>query len=304
MPATLCLHPPDQPSMLRVLTGEIPEVSIGRSEEANIPVLHTSVSRRHAALRFDGAHWWLHDLGSTNGVRMSGAPVSAPQQLRHGDWFSLGDVYCEFRTILEADLAAINKRSALLRQASVGWLDRISVAPGRDELLAGLLAAFVELAECQRGFLLAGDMGAGFSTAACYTAARDTSLQQQFSGSTSTVARAIHTRLPVIVGDPNNLEWARARRSIIDQELLALIAVPILYHGRLLGVAYADSNTPGKRFSELDRDLLLAFVQDAATLLAARGFEQALSQIASCIETDANGQIRKSGPTERWWQSP
>jgi hypothetical protein len=302
MPATLCLHPPDQPSMLRVLTGEIPELSIGRSEEANIPVLHTSVSRRHAALRFDGAHWWLIDLGSTNGVRMSGSPISAPQLLRHGDWFSLGDVYCEFRTIPDADLAAINKRAALLRQASVGWLDRISAASGRDELLAGLLAAFVELAECQRGFLLAGDMDSGFKTAASY-ATNNSSLQQQFTGSTSTVARAIHTRLPVIVSDPKNLEWAQARRSIIDQKLLALIAVPILFHGRLLGVAYADSSAPGKGFSELDRDLLLAFVQDAATLLAARGFEQALSQIAACIETDASGQIRKSSPTERWWQS-
>ena len=42
--------------------------TIGRDAGASITVEHAQVSRFHAALRFDGAAWAIHDTGSTNGV--------------------------------------------------------------------------------------------------------------------------------------------------------------------------------------------------------------------------------------------
>lgn len=42
--------------------------TIGRDPAASITVDHAQVSRFHAALRFDGASWSLHDTDSTNGL--------------------------------------------------------------------------------------------------------------------------------------------------------------------------------------------------------------------------------------------
>ena len=42
--------------------------TIGRDTSASITVNHAQVSRFHAALRFDGTSWAVHDTGSTNGV--------------------------------------------------------------------------------------------------------------------------------------------------------------------------------------------------------------------------------------------
>ncbi len=42
--------------------------TIGRDTSASITVDHAQVSRFHAALRFDGAAWAVHDTGSTNGI--------------------------------------------------------------------------------------------------------------------------------------------------------------------------------------------------------------------------------------------
>ena len=303
MPATLCLHLPDQPALLRVLTGEPEGTILGRGEDNALVVPHASVSRRHAALRSVGGQWWIEDLGSTNGIRIGGHPVDK-QQLRHGDWFSLGDVFCEFRLAGDADLEAISKRAQQQRQTSGIWLDRLAQAQDRHALMAGLMAAIVELAECRRGFLLAGDFDHGFATAACYGMEPDAPGHRAFAGSTSTIARALHTRLPVLVSDPSALDWARGRPSIVANQLRALVALPIVHRDRLLGVAYADSDAQGKVFTELDHEILAAFAEQAALLLAARGLDETLARIESCIQTDASGRPVGAVSAPRWSHLP
>ncbi len=70
-------------------------VLIGRTSDANIQLTDTSVSRRHAEIRPDGAHYVLVDLGSTNGTRVNGAAISQ-QQLRNGDHILVGDYALRF----------------------------------------------------------------------------------------------------------------------------------------------------------------------------------------------------------------
>lgn len=63
---------------------------LGRSRECDVVLDDSSVSRRHAQLRPQGEEWTLEDMGSTNGVRVNGAPVRAPRVLRTGDRIELG----------------------------------------------------------------------------------------------------------------------------------------------------------------------------------------------------------------------
>ncbi len=300
MPATLCLHVPGQPALLRVLASESGgDIVLGRGQDADLHVAHPSVSRRHAAVRQRDGGWSVADLGSTNGVRIGGHPVRE-QALRHGDWFSLGDVFCEFREADAAALAALAARAEQRRQTSGMWLGRLEAAPDRDALLGGLIAAVVQLAECRRGFLLAGDLARGFSTVASCDARADAPPARGFAGSTAALARAVNERVPVLVSDPAVLDWARGRPSVVAGNLRALLAAPLHHDGRLLGVAYADSDVPGKLFTELDREILAAFCAQAALLLAARGLDAALAELASCVEADAAGVPAQVVPATRW----
>jgi hypothetical protein len=72
---------------------------IGRSRDCDVVVDDSNVSRRHAEVRPSGANWIVNDLGSTNGVKVNGRRIDAPQSLRSGDTIELGTT----RVVFEAD---------------------------------------------------------------------------------------------------------------------------------------------------------------------------------------------------------
>ena len=63
---------------------------MGRSRDCDVVLDDANVSRRHAELRPSGGSWIVVDLGSTNGVKVNGRPISGPQSLRSGDTLVLG----------------------------------------------------------------------------------------------------------------------------------------------------------------------------------------------------------------------
>jgi len=66
--------------------------TVGRSRDCDVVLDDRNVSRRHAEIRRepDGS-WTVHDLGSTNGVRVNGRPVGgAGEELQAGDAIELG----------------------------------------------------------------------------------------------------------------------------------------------------------------------------------------------------------------------
>jgi hypothetical protein len=70
---------------------------LGRSRDCDITLNDPNVSRRHAELRPDGRGGWvIEDLGSTNGVRVNGRPISAPTPLKPGDRIALGTADVRF----------------------------------------------------------------------------------------------------------------------------------------------------------------------------------------------------------------
>jgi hypothetical protein len=69
---------------------------VGRSRECDIVVGDSNVSRRHAEIRLQGGQWAITDLGSTNGVRVNGEPVSVAHPLASGDRIDLGTTHVVF----------------------------------------------------------------------------------------------------------------------------------------------------------------------------------------------------------------
>ncbi len=81
----------------RTFTGQAPSTVIGRERsQAGIVLRDPNVSRRHAELHYDGAHWHIIDLNSTNGTLVNDVDVDQVT-LRDGDLITVGLVNLEFR---------------------------------------------------------------------------------------------------------------------------------------------------------------------------------------------------------------
>ena len=70
-------------------------ITIGRAADVEVRFTDTSVSRRHAEVRRSGDGWTIVDLGSTNGTRVNGVPVT-DRRLQDGDAITVGDASLRF----------------------------------------------------------------------------------------------------------------------------------------------------------------------------------------------------------------
>src|SRR5258708_38905427 len=70
-----------------------PENTLGADPENDMVLNDKLVSGRHARLRWDGAGWWLEDLGSKNGTFVNGERIAAlaAQKIALGSKIQLGD---------------------------------------------------------------------------------------------------------------------------------------------------------------------------------------------------------------------
>jgi hypothetical protein len=64
--------------------------TIGRLPDNAVCLSDERLSREHARIEFHDGHFWLRDLGSTNGTALNGNPVSGAQVLSNGDTVELG----------------------------------------------------------------------------------------------------------------------------------------------------------------------------------------------------------------------
>ncbi|RME06256.1 MAG: FHA domain-containing protein [Anaerolineae bacterium] len=69
-----------------------PEVSIGRAPQNLCRLDSSTVSARHARLFFRQGHWWLEDLGSTNGTYLNAERVEKAVIVVEGDKIRCGEI--------------------------------------------------------------------------------------------------------------------------------------------------------------------------------------------------------------------
>ena len=65
-------------------------LSIGRSREADIPLLDDKVSRVHCGIRFSEGEFYLKDLKSRNGTYVNGQRVEDTLKIKAGDRIQIG----------------------------------------------------------------------------------------------------------------------------------------------------------------------------------------------------------------------
>jgi phosphoserine phosphatase RsbU/P len=85
--------------------------TIGRSTRSDICIPDPFASRVHAEVRKEGDHFLLQDLGSANGTRFNGQPVTQVLRLNSGDQIQIGETVFHFieqrvtsnRTLIDGD---------------------------------------------------------------------------------------------------------------------------------------------------------------------------------------------------------
>lgn len=70
-------------------------VTVGRAVGCDLQIPHASVSRQHCRIRFEGDHYLLEDLGSTNQTLVNEQPVTRVD-LHDGDQIAVGDAVLKF----------------------------------------------------------------------------------------------------------------------------------------------------------------------------------------------------------------
>ncbi len=264
--ARVIAYPPDRAAVQHWLAPG-GRVLIGRSPECDVVIDHPSVSRAHAEIVGDGTGWRLRDLGSKNGSFLDGALVSEAV-LAPACWLRIGDVHGEFALFNQVQAAHAGAREQVQRAQSQIMIRDIAAraAPEGlpDEILRGVLA----LSGCTRGFMLLAN-GEDYAVTASHSLEPGALRGRAFSGSVGAVQRALVQREPVVVNHVDSEPWLAGRASVVGLGLQSLVCVPLLDGERVLGAVYADRREPGEPITQLDLELLGAFVESAALYLLA-----------------------------------
>jgi GAF domain-containing protein len=188
-------------------------------------------------------------------------------------WFALGDVFCEFEQIDAGAQARLEARVAERRNSSLAWSARLEQrTQSTARLIGDLLRGIVDIAECERGFLLAYDANRALVLRACYAFRPEEIDGRTFSGE---------------------------QPSVVARGLRAIACLPMQYRGSVLGIAYADTSDEAKVFTELDAELLGAYVDRAATVLALADLDVALDGLSSLLSVD-DASVSDAGAAPRW----
>ena len=264
-------------------------VTVGRSSVAELCYPDDAgLSRQHLAFESDGRNWYIKDLGSKNGTLLNGSRVTDRNSLKPGDRIMAGHLIIVFdagsaapqhtqavvfvepfgegtsSSTMVTDLAGVISgtakpegaiSSATAVQALIRAGNELAGERPLPELFRFILNLAIEAVSAERGILMTlegqklevrATRGEGFRIS---NAVRDRVLQKKES---------------VLVRDTSADEAFRERRSIVEQHVRTLIAVPLQTRDQIIGLIYVDSPSLTREFTKDDLAMLTVMANVAA----------------------------------------
>ena len=244
------------------------------------------MSRRHCLIERQGGRVTISDLGSHNGTFVNGIPVKE-RVLAHGDQVRVGDSVFLFLldetpiardgVLVEMkDEGLVAGRTVELTAApparavrDLGVLLKISTSinsiRGIEALERRLLESIFEVVPAERGAVLIAGRGEG-EFAAVF------GLDKGAAGRAVKVSRTIAQRVlreavAILSNDVRDRDDFAGAGSLAAANVHSVLAVPLLFADRRLGVLYLDSSSPKARFDEGHLELLTAIAGIASVAL-------------------------------------
>ena len=111
---------------------------IGRSQDADIRLDDSTVSRGHAILSIQDDHLELKDLGSHNGTYVNGRKISDPAAVRPGDQIKIGSVVLTLLPVAAPTVGIQQVATILLPEGSVRTVTQVPLEVIRETSKAQL----------------------------------------------------------------------------------------------------------------------------------------------------------------------
>ena len=278
------------------------QVTIGRDPSNDIPVLDSSVSRRHCIIEGDGPRFKVTDLGSRNSTFVNGLPITE-RVLESGDEIRVGS--STFIFVVEPDgestngsgsvrLSAVRSggstiilrkdRARYLNQAGMpepaprdprvvrdlGALLRISAALNSIREPAVLerrvLESVLDVAPAETAaILLVDDSPEQISSVVSLN--RNPGRDRDIEVSRTVVRRVVDEGVAILSNDVPDDDTFDATASLIERRVHSLIAAPLEVYGKVRGVLYLESTDPAAVFDEDLLQLITAIGNIAAHAL-------------------------------------
>ena len=136
-----------------------------------------------------------------------------------------------------------------------------------DEVLQIVMDTIVRLTEAERGFLMLRDERGEMAIRIARNWEMESINQNESSISRSVVQRVIEGGEAVLTTNAREDPRFGGQESIIAFNLRSILCVPLMVKTELIGVIYTDNRIRTGIFSESERDLLIAFANQAAVAI-------------------------------------
>lgn len=299
----------------RVVPLDSDRISLGRSSITELCYPDDSgLSRQHLAFEKAGDDWLIRDLGSKNGTLLNGVRITAPQVLKQGDRVTAGHLILIFdsstirntrpvvlfedvsddepntsstvisglQDVIQADRAKPEAASAHV-SALIRAGNELAGQRPLPELFRVILALAMEGVQAERGVLM--------------TLEDDDLVIRAHNGEGFRISSAVRDQVKngesVLVRDTSLDDAFKDRRSIVEQHVRTLMAVPLQTQDKIIGLIYVDSPGLIREFSIYDLQLLTVMANVAAIRIEHARFaemEQARQLLAREMEQAAEIQ--------------
>jgi Nif-specific regulatory protein len=257
-----------------VFTIEDVPVVIGRETTATLCIADASVSRRHSQIEKEEEHFVIEDLESLNGTFINDVPVKR-RKLQHGDRVRIGDSQFIF-LMQDAELTASGEvqfddgqvisgstlqfrfNDALYVMArDLSALMKISTTinaiRGVEKLQKTLLDLLFEVVPAKRGVVLLVEHGANPDEAefsSVFGLDREQGPDASIKVSSKVTKWVLKHQESILITNPAEATTFASSDSLISDEPVSVMCVPLIMLDRTLGVIYLDTTEPNTLFDQ------------------------------------------------------
>jgi len=136
-----------------------------------------------------------------------------------------------------------------------------------DEVLRIVMDHIVHLTRAERGFLMLRDESGEMVTRMARNWERASIDSSELTVSRSVVKRVIDSGEPLVTTNAQEDERFIGQASVVAFSLRSILCVPLKVKDALIGVIYADNRIRTGIFADTERDLLVAFANQAAVAI-------------------------------------
>ena len=313
---------------IRTVSLEGTRLVLGRSESAFLSYPDdTLLSRSHLVFEPQGEEWTVTDLGSTNGTQLNGQRISGKRPLKIGDRIVVGALTILYLTTaptgqtlstleftsdplsqtgtvaltLERVLAMAKESNSSHTNLQMQQSMKALIDAGRElaahRPLEELFQVIIQLATsavmAKRGVLMTFD-GSNLVVSA--------TIGEGFRISRAVRTKVIEEKNSILIADTSLDDSLREARTIVEQRVKSLIAVPLQTESKVIGLIYVDSPDVIRRFSADDLSLLTVMGNIAAVriehsrLLEVERAEQLMAKELSQAAEIQNGLFPQTAP--------